>query len=537
MARDVFGWGQLSDWQLDAIESLLRGTDTLVVAPSGSGKSAVYQLAGLRLPGPTVVVSPLIALQRDQRRWLSTVDVPKAIAISSVQTTRERQQAWDSLRAREAHYVFLTPEQLSKQEVLERLDNAAPSLLVVDEAHCVSAWGHDFRPDYLQIGEVRQRMGRPVVAALTATASPPVRQEIVRALRMVQPHRVLVGLDRPNLHLAVKQYADDKQKRAAVIDNAMQDGPGLIYVGTRKETKQYAEDLTETGLVVAAYHGGRKAADRHRIHERFLTGQLEVVVATSAFGMGIDKPDVRFVLHADIPESLDAYYQQIGRAGRDGSAAQTLLCYRTEDLGLRRYFTTVRADPDAINTVIGTIREAGEPLSVTRLRNRLELSRGKIATALNLLKEVGALRTDSRGRRHDIDPARSPTTIARQSMEAAHRHQSMEQSQLEMMRGYAETIGCRRQFLLGYFGEELPGDCGNCDNCQSRSSDEPHNAVETEFPINARVQHRSWGTGVVVRPESDRVTVLFDEVGYKTLAMAALRDEPLLSLLGGSGKT
>jgi ATP-dependent DNA helicase RecQ len=503
-----------------------------VVMPTGAGKSAVYQVAALLLEGPTVVVSPLISLQMDQLAGLAEQDAPEAVAVNSAQKESQTERAWQALHAGDAEFVFLSPEQLANDEVVERLAKADVSLLVVDEAHCVSAWGHDFRPDYLRIGDVLERLGRPTVAALTATAAPPVREEILEKLRMRNPRQVVRGFDRPNLELRVQRFTDERSKREAVVEQAATlPSPGLVYTATRKDTERYAEALTERGLRAAAYHAGRKAADRQEVHEQFLAGDLDVVVATTAFGMGIDKPDVRFVVHADVSESLDAYYQEIGRAGRDGEPALAQLLYRSEDLGLRNFFASGGPDGDTLTRVAAAVRRHDGPVPAPELEDELDLPHTRLTNAVNLLEQAGPVQVTEAGELEYADPSLPVDAAVEAAEDVAEAHQRLDRSRVEMVRGYAETTGCRRQFLLGYFGEELPEPCGNCDTCadgtaQEADDDEAVAQVGARFPLNARVEHREWGPGVVMRPEGDRVTVLFERVGYRTLAVRALEADP-----------
>ncbi|WP_143663664.1 ATP-dependent DNA helicase RecQ, partial [Streptomyces sp. NRRL B-24085] len=290
-ADEVFGWSELRPGQLAAMEAVMRGRDTLAVMPTGAGKSAVYQVPGLLLPGPTVVVSPLIALQRDQiAGLLGHAGAPEAVAVNSAQAAGETEAAWDAVRHGDAEFLFLSPEQLAKDEVVERLAQAAPSLFVVDEAQCVAAWGHDFRPDYLRLAQAAQRVGRPPVLALTATAAPPVREEIVERLGMADPELVVAGFDRPNIALEVRRFQDDADKRRVVVERAAAEPkPGIVYAATRRDAEEYAADLAALGLSATAYHAGLTAGERSRAHDAFLAGDTDVVVATSAFGMGIDK--------------------------------------------------------------------------------------------------------------------------------------------------------------------------------------------------------------------------------------------------------
>ncbi|MBO4275981.1 RecQ family ATP-dependent DNA helicase, partial [Microbispora triticiradicis] len=279
----------------EAMEHLLAGRDVLLVMPTGGGKSAVYQVPGLLLDGPTIVVSPLIALQRDQVMSLLKAGAAGAVAVNSAGSV---EAGLDQVTAGNAEYVFLSPEQLAKPEVVERLAAARPSLIAVDEAHCVSSWGHDFRPEYLRLAKVIERLGHPPVIAMTATAAPTVREEIVESLGLTGAQQIVRGFDRPNLHLEVRRFVGEDDKRAALADHAAGlEGVGLVYVATRRQAEEYAGLLKERGRRAEAYHAGMKTTERRSIHERFQDDDLDTVVATSAFGMGIDKPDVRYVLH------------------------------------------------------------------------------------------------------------------------------------------------------------------------------------------------------------------------------------------------
>ncbi len=507
--------------------AVLGHRDTLVVMPTGSGKSAVYQVPALLLDGPTVVVSPLIALQRDQ---VTDLLAHGAFAANSSQAARDVEQGWDAVAAGDVEFVFLAPEQLAKDETVERLAAVRPSLFVVDEAHCVSSWGHDFRPDYLRLGGVVEQLGHPAVVALTATAAPPVRQEIVDRLRLRDPLCVVRGFDRPNLHLAVSQPRSDEAKRDAVVVRAAAEAkPGIVYTATRKDAVSYAGALGELGLRACAYHAGMKASDREQAHEAFMADELDVVVATTAFGMGIDKPNVRFVLHASVSESLDSYYQEVGRAGRDGEPAVVVLFYRPEDLGLRRFFTGGGPDETSLRKVATLVGLHDGPLTVQALRREAGLSQTRLTTALNLLEEAGAVREVRPATVERADGAPDAEQAAAAAVQVAASRQQVERSRVEMVRGYAETVACRRQFLLGYFGEDLPEPCGNCDTCADGTAEEvDREAGETLYPVSARVRHRAWGEGTVMRVEGDRITVLFESVGYKTLALDTVENNDLL---------
>lgn len=528
-AEEVFGWTELREEQLVAMRHLLDGDDVLVVMPTGAGKSAIYQVPAILLDGPTVVVSPLIALQHDQVAALRASEAPPAAAVNSAQSAEANEQAWQAFDRAETEYLFLAPEQLANPDTVERLRERKPSLFVVDEAHCVSAWGHDFRPDYLRLRHVVERLDRPPVLALTATASGPVRDDIAEHLGLPDPVVLVAGFDRPNLHLTVRQGTDEDDRRRAVVDwVADRTGAGLLYAATRKDTERYAADLVARGVRAAAFHAGMKAADRSRVQDGFMSGELDVVAATSAFGMGIDKPDVRFVAHAATPGSLDAYYQEIGRAGRDGEPADVVLFHRPEDQGLQRFLTGRRLDEDCVRQVAGVVHRS--PTTVTDLVREVGCSRRKVTGLVNLLESAGIVRTSLHGVRY-VHDAPAPAKAVAVVHEEAERQVKRDRSRVEVMREYAGTRGCRRRFLLGYFGQRLDEPCGHCDRCDEGVPSE--DAVESEFPPNCPVLHESWGRGTVVHVEDDKLMVLFDEVGYKTLSLAAIRGTSILTTPGG----
>ncbi|MCS5717585.1 RecQ family ATP-dependent DNA helicase [Herbiconiux sp. CPCC 205763] len=559
VARRVFGWAELRPGQAEAVEAVVTGSDVLAVMSTGYGKSAIYQLAGHLLDGPTVVVSPLISLQIDQVRHIGeATGRTDAVAVNSSQSRRLNAAAWSAVASGEAEFIFLAPEQLARDEVIDELGALAVGLVVVDEAHCVSAWGHDFRPDYLRLGGMIERLGSPRILALTATGSAPVREEIVRRLGMREPHIFVRGFDRPNVHLSVVRHEDKREKdRAVLAQVAAAAKPGLVYVATRGETERMAEALQTGGLRAAAYHGGLSSSERREVHERFQGDEVDAVVATSAFGMGIDKPNVRFVVHADITDSIDSYYQEVGRGGRDGAPAAATLHYRQEDLGLRRFFAGGRPDGAHVDAVIRSLdradadadaeaddagADAARPGDRASRRRELRaiaetsgLSEATTGTIVNLLIDAGLADERAAGvaltREVTAEQARAAVD------EMAEQRLQIEESRLAMVRAYAETLGCRRQFLLAYFGDELAEPCGNCDTCESGTAYRQHPGADSAatassaasgFHEGQRVHHVTWGEGEVVSVGADRVTVFFESAGYRVLSLEAVARDGLL---------
>lgn len=534
IARESFGIEKLRAVQIEAIEAAVEGRDVLAVWATGSGKSAVYQIAAALRPGLTVVVSPLIALQDDQLARLEDApDAPEGVVLNSSRGERAREQAWRRMRAGRAEYVLLAPEQLAKPEVVADLAALEVSLLVVDEAHCIASWGHDFRPDYLLLGAVAERLGRPPIIALTATASTPVREEIVARLAMADADILLGDLDRPNIRLGVERYTEDREKRTAVVEHvASLTGPGLLYTSTRRDTERYAAELDARGVRALGYHGGLPARERTQVHRRFHEGEVDVVVATSAFGMGIDKPDVRFVVHADVPDSIDAYFQEIGRAGRDGEPAITMLHYRPEDLSLRKYFATKAPGAGELRRIVEALE--GGALRPKPLAEATGLSPRRVTALLALLVDTAAVRLEREGARLRGGVDRDAAVA--DALERARERERIDASRIEMLRGYAETRRCRRQLLLGYFGQDLPEPCGACDTCADGSAytyEEREIAASVPddggYAIDEQVTHREWGEGTVMAVDDDRITVFFESRGYKVLSLELLAENGVLT--------
>ncbi|MEZ5713876.1 MAG: DNA helicase RecQ [Paracoccaceae bacterium] len=334
LLRDIFGFDAFRPGQEEIVEAVTQGRNVLAIMPTGGGKSLCFQLPALMRDGVTVVISPLIALMRDQVRSLREVGV-EAGALTSGNTQEETDAVWQALEAGRLKLLYIAPERLAAGSALGILRRIGVGLIAVDEAHCVSQWGHDFRPDYLRIGELRRALGVPL-AAFTATADMETRDEIVARLFDGQtPDTFLHGFDRPNIHLAF-EAKNAPRKQVLGFADARRGQSGIVYCGTRAKTEGLAQALREEGHNAAHYHGGMEAEDRRIVETRFSREDGLIVVATVAFGMGVDKPDIRWVAHADLPKSIEAYYQEIGRAGRDGAPAETMTLYGPEDIRLRR---------------------------------------------------------------------------------------------------------------------------------------------------------------------------------------------------------
>src|ERR1051325_10841924 len=374
--REHFGFDNFREGQRDVIESVLAGKDVVVVMPTGSGKSLCYQLPAMILEGATLVVSPLIALMKDQVDALRARGLPATFINSSIPEVEQRARI-ESLRRRAHKLVYIAPERLRSSRFNAALQSIPISLFAVDEAHCISTWGHDFRPDYLRLRHVIRSLGNIRTLALPATATPYVRSDIIQQLGLEKPQTFVSGFDRPNLRIEVVHTEKEREKIARIKRLAeSHEGSGIVYTSTRKAVEQVGRELKKGGLRVTTYHAGMSDAVRVREQEDFMNGRTQMIVATNAFGMGIDKPDIRFVAHYQIPGSIEAYYQEIGRAGRDGLPSTCVLLFNYADKNTHEFFIDGNhPTPELIRRVyheIASVGTARVELSARELAQRLD---------------------------------------------------------------------------------------------------------------------------------------------------------------------
>lgn len=531
VAGAALGYDELREGQLEAATSALAGHDVLAVMPTGSGKSAIYQLAGALASGPVLVVSPLLALQRDQIAALNG-RMGGAVALNSSLSDAEHAAALDSLADGTHRFAFLAPEQLRNDATRARLVDVGVALLVIDEAHCIASWGHDFRPAYLQLGESRRALGDPPVLALTATASAPVRREIAEELRMDDPVVITAGIVRPNIALSVVTVSDLDTATEAVVERARSlDGTGLVYVATRAGSEELAERLHTDARPAMAYHAGLPHARRTEVEERFAEDRPVVVVATTAFGMGIDVPHVRFVLHLEAPASLDDYYQELGRAGRDGEPSHAVLVRTLAKATGRRLEGGVTAiDRAVFDRVAHGLAAMEEPVGAADVADELDLTTTRLTTVVEHLSRSGAVEASDAGTLEWVGDM-APEEAAEAAWAHHSRDRTLARSQVAMMREYLDTDACRWRAIGAYFGDSGRPPCGTCDSCLADPdsvSAEAEQADESDFSPGMRVRHPSFGEGSVEGVEGRRLTVLFDDAGYRTLAADVAQAQGLL---------
>lgn len=469
--REHFGFRQFRPGQAEAVRAALAGRDTLVLMPTGSGKSLCFQLPALEMEGTTLVVSPLIALMKDQVDQLRQRGI-HAYEINSTLSADERRIAEYSIAMGEPQFVYTTPEQLAVPEFRDLLKRQPIDLFVVDEAHCVTQWGHDFRPEFLALGQAIDDLGRPPVLALTATSTDDIIDDILFVLRIPEAEIIHTGFYRPNLSLAVESTPGDEAKRA-YLTQLLKDaqGTGIIYAATIKAVEEITQHLENEGFEVASYHGRMAARRRVEAQNRFMQGELKAMVATNAFGLGIDKPDIRFVIHYHIPGTMEAFYQEFGRAGRDGEKACGTLLFDREDLKLQRFFRTHRFpdDADIVNAHHALKRLIDQPKRPTlkEIEAIAPLPKSRLKVCLDLLINRRIVAIESGRYYRLMRPDMSREELARAGQSYKER-QERDQIRQQQMADYAEASSCRWHAILRYFDSEdelTAARCGQCDRC------------------------------------------------------------------------
>ncbi len=474
LLQSLFGHQEFRARQEEIIDALLAGKHCLVMMPTGMGKSVCYQIPALLQDGLTLVISPLIALMQDQVSSLRTKGID-ATFINSSLTAAQRQQRYEEVGAGLYKLLYVTPERFRKQEFVDILSRRTISLLAVDEAHCISEWGHDFRPDYTRLTEIRELIGKPTTIALTATATPEVQADIIKQLGL-DPGEVTVfhqGIERPNLVVSVEEVFGADQKLAAILERRTQEpGNAIVYFSLIKSLESMSHMLYEQHIPHLVYHGRLEAGPRRAIQEEFMAGDNNLILATNAFGMGVDKDNIRLVIHAEIPGSMESYYQEIGRAGRDGKRADCILLYDQSDLLIQmdfikwnnpeadfhsRLWQILHDDIDEVNS-LGLEWLKDKMLFKQRADFRLE-------TCLALFDRYGVTEgsLDRRNLRlcGPLAPQLHPEKIAAKVLS--------EQKKLHLLVQYIKVQGCRKGLIHGYFGMDHAETCNACDNCLSTS--------------------------------------------------------------------
>ena len=491
--REVFGFEDFLDGQESVMEEILSGRDGSVVMPTGGGKSLCYQLPALCRGGVTLVVSPLIALMKDQVDALEQ----KGVAVTLINSTLswdEQRERLDGMKRGDFSLVYIAPERFKASSFMNALEGVKISMVAVDEAHCLSQWGHDFRPDYMRLGNALEALGRPQCIALTATATAVVREDIRSVLKLREPFERISGFERPNLSISVTSVEKVAQKYAKMKKTIEAHKTGIVYCATRKKVEEVAETIHSWGLNCVAYHGGMSDKERERTQNQFIKKEADIAVATNAFGMGIDRSDVRFVIHFEIPGSVEAYYQEAGRAGRDGEAAVCDLLFNYADTRTQEFFI------QGVNPGAQLIRElyqfllsdADENYEVFRTLDEIKEATGT-KNAMGLGNGLGHLMRSRMVERFDVPGSRTkgtrllrPEVIARDleiNEEALEEKERRDREKLEKVVQLCYANTCRQQWILEYFGEVDAPLCGSCDVCQGSENSERRGPTDDEALI------------------------------------------------------
>lgn len=490
-----FGFDEFLPGQEPVVSALIEGKDVLAVMPTGGGKSLCYQLPAMVKEGVTLVVSPLIALMKDQVDGLLRKNIPVTL-INSTLTLSEQNERLRELAAGHYKIVYIAPERFRSSSFLRALSQVPIALVAVDEAHCLSQWGHDFRPDYLRLSRALDTLGRPQTAAFTATATPDVRADILKVLLLRDPFVSISGFERPNLSLRVVHCDNHREKYDRLEKLIATHRTGIIYCSTRKKVEEVSASLSAQNVKLVAYHGGMNDKDREWAQNVFLDRSYDVVVATNAFGMGIDRPDVRFVAHFDVPGSIEAYYQEAGRAGRDGEPSDCELLFNYADTRTQEFFIEGNNPSlDMIRSLYAVIHRLSGPtredvlMSIQEMTDALDLKNSmQVSSALSYLMRSGHIeRFDVPGERirgtRIVDPSIDPYTLPIDG-ESLHEKNRRDQSKLDAMIQFCFDQGnCRQQWILEYFGESNSSPCGSCDFCETAVGHDRRPPTDEEFLI------------------------------------------------------